>query len=344
MTVQPGTGIRADPEHVLVLGRGVEAWNTWRRDHPTVKPRLAGADLSEMSLKGADLSDADLTGADLFRADLTRVNLKMASMQGSDLSGAQLIEADLYKADLSAAYLTDADLSGAYLAEANLTGSDLGGARLREADLTHARMAAAKLLHADMEGANLTSADIASANLSHADLSSANIFGMTYGTFRSMRQHYYAIRGLDSCYGNALFVRDARDQDYLETLKRSIDATPSEFARRAKQALFAVWSWIDYGRSLGKPATYALLVAAVFGVVYTLDQRLGWGLVDYSNSAGSWLSPFYYSLVTYTTLGFGDITPRHWLGELIVIVEVALGYTTLGLLLAILANRVARRA
>lgn len=82
----------------------------------------------------------------------------------------------------------------------------------------------------------------------------------------------------------------------------------------------------------------------VFGVVYAFDQALAWGLMDYSGSAGSPLTPFYYSIVTYTTLGFGDITPQHWLGEVIIVIEVLLGYTTLGLLLAILGNRVARQS
>jgi hypothetical protein len=55
------------------------------------------------------------------------------------------------------------------------------------------------------------------------------------------------------------------------------------------------------------------------------------------------LSPFYYSFVTYTTLGFGDIVPNDWIGEIIVVAEVVIGYVTLGLLLSILANKVARR-
>ena len=60
-------------------------------------------------------------------------------------------------------------------------------------------------------------------------------------------------------------------------------------------------------------------------MVYTLDFRRGWGLMDYSGSAEGWLTPSYYSIVSYTSLGFGDITPEHWLGEIIVIAEVVLG-------------------
>ncbi len=66
--------------------------------------------------------------------------------------------------------------------------------------------------------------------------------------------------------------------------------------------------------------------------------------MDYSNSAGTWFTPFYYSLVTYTTLGFGDVTADSLIGEMLVISEVIAGYFTLGLLLSILANTVARRS
>ena len=66
--------------------------------------------------------------------------------------------------------------------------------------------------------------------------------------------------------------------------------------------------------------------------------------MDYSRSADTALTPFYYSIVTYTTLGYGDITPQNWVGEVLVVAEVIMGYTTLGLLLSILANRIARQS
>jgi hypothetical protein len=42
-------------------------------------------------------------------------------------------------------------------------------------------------------------------------------------------------------------------------------------------------------------------------------------------------------------LGLGDVHPRTHLGEIFVSAEVTLGYLTLGLLLAVLADKVARR-
>ncbi|UCG25588.1 MAG: pentapeptide repeat-containing protein [Chloroflexota bacterium] len=330
--------------HLDILAQGIEIWNTWRVQHPDVQPQLSGVDLSDMDLATANLSEANLSGAALFEANLREANLKAAVIAEADLSGADLSGAELYKADLANAYLTGANLTETFLAEAELSGADLRGARFRQADLTETNLVAADLRDADLTGANLSKALIADAILCNAKLTSANLTDLEYGPFHTMRGHYYGIRGLDSCYGNALFIRDARDQDYLDTLERNIEKTPSRTHRRLRRFLFRAWAWIDYGRSLGKPFFYSFVIAMIFGIVFFLERSLNWGLMDYSSSSNSLISPFYYSIVTYTTLGFGDITPRHWIGEIIVTAEVVLGYTTLGLLLAILANRVARRS
>jgi hypothetical protein len=218
------------------------------------------------------------------------------------------------------------------------------GARLCGTDLTQADLSDANLSGADLSGANLTGADVRGANMSQVNFADARLHDLHYGNFVKMRGRYFGVRGLESAYGHALFVRDAQDQDYLETLKFSIDQTPSPLLRRAKQVAFSAWSIIDFGRSLAKPAVYAMMMALLFGVLYSFDIAFEWGLIDYSDSADTPLSPFYYSIVTYTTLGFGDITPMNWLGEVVVVAEVVMGYTTLGLLLSILANRVARQS
>jgi hypothetical protein len=59
---------------------------------------------------------------------------------------------------------------------------------------------------------------------------------------------------------------------------------------------------------------------------------------------GSIYSHWSFSIVTYTTLGFGDVVPITVLGEIVVSTEVILGYLTLGLLLAVLSDKVARRS
>jgi hypothetical protein len=331
-------------DHSAILREGQQAWNDWRAANPGVQPVLRGADLSDEDLSGLNLAEADLSDAELFQTDLSKVNLKMAILKGADLSGANLAGADLYKLDAAGTTFLETDLSGTYSAESTFTGCDLRGATMSGADFSGADLSGARLSSADLRGTNLSRADLTGADLKNSHLGSTDLSGLTYGSFRSMKGHYYGIRGLESASGNALFVRDARDQDYLDTLEKRIEDTPSAALRRWWGLWFRAWSLIDYGRGLARLGAYALVIALTFGLVYALDMHLGWGLMDYSGSAQSWLSPFYYSIVTYTTLGFGDITPKHWLGEVIVMIEVILGYVTLGMLLSILADRVARRS
>ena len=52
---------------------------------------------------------------------------------------------------------------------------------------------------------------------------------------------------------------------------------------------------------------------------------------------------FYYSIVTFTTLGFGDIIPKTTIAAMCVTVEVILGYVMLGGLITIFASKLSRR-
>ena len=137
-----------------------------------------------------------------------------------------------------------------------------------------------------------------------------------------MRGCYLGIRGLDSCFGNALFKRAAADQEFIDTLEAHLKGT-------RRMALFRAWGLIDYGRSLLRVAAISFGLAAIYGVIYRIFPQI----LDYKDSANTWFTPYYFSIVTYTTLGFGDVRPASLAGEIIVSSKVILGYTTLGLLL-----------
>ena len=305
---------------------------------------FAGADLSDIDLAGRNLSGNDFTGADFFEGKLSSANLKHAKLAGADLSGADLSSAGLYKASLTSATMTAANLEGADLTEADLSHADLRGTSLVGANLTGADLRGADLTNADLRDACLARANITSASFRTARIDGANVTGIVYGGYKDMGGRYLGIRGLDSVYGNALFVRDAKDQDYIDTLESSITALPEGFTKSIEVLLFRAWGLFDHGRSLLKVGVYAFLLATLYGIIYSFDMWLDWGMMDYSNSAQSWFTPFYYSMVTYTTLGYGDVTAENVYGEMLVISEVVLGYFTLGLLLSIIANTIARRS
>jgi hypothetical protein len=107
-----------------------------------------------------------------------------------------------------------------------------------------------------------------------------------------------------------------------------------------RMALFRAWGLIDYGRNMLRVAAISFGLAGIYGAIYRIFPNI----LDWKDSANSWFTPYYFSIVTYTTLGFGDVRPATLIGEIIVSSEVILGYTTLGLLLSVLAQNVARRS
>ena len=58
---------------------------------------------------------------------------------------------------------------------------------------------------------------------------------------------------------------------------------------------------------------------------------------------GGFIPYLYYSVVTFTTLGYGDVSPQTAAGQIIQIIHISIGYLGLGALLSILATKFATR-
>ena len=80
-----------------------------------------------------------------------------------------------------------------------------------------------------------------------------------------------------------------------------------------------------------------MLLIFLFALIYTYVA------IDYGEHQ-TWFSGIYYSVVTITTLGYGDVLPASFVGQVVAIAEVISGYVMLGGLISIFSNKVARRA
>ncbi len=270
------------------------------------------------------------------------------------------------------------DLMGAKLNHAILLGAELNHADLTGVELRHANLVGAKLNHATLYCAVLDYANLSRAKLNHGELLLAQLEGCTWDdcdlTDADVTDVQYDRSKLDgkcrgvrarTCYGHALFKRDMQDQDLIDTLgdelrqrrntldydartsPRNLDPVHrwNQLKNQLALQLFNAWGWIDYGRSMMRTAAIAFALAMLFGLVFLVAAKLGHPMLQYGEGTPDWwFTPFYYSIVTYTTLGFGDVTPCTKLGQIIVVIEVIFGYMTLGLLVSILANKVARRS
>ena len=121
-----------------------------------------------------------------------------------------------------------------------------------------------------------------------------------------------------------------------------------------QKALFKLWGLTsDYGSSVKRWLISALVIigffTAVYGLLDLLYKNCEWScgtaftISDYIQNTPHWVSYFYFSVVTFSTLGFGDVTPAHWGSMIAVILEVIVGYIMLGGLVTFLANWLGRR-
>jgi hypothetical protein len=137
-----------------------------------------------------------------------------------------------------------------------------------------------------------------------------------------------------------IISRKIRDDMYLLGKKERISNMSGIRKFTDKTFYFLWWLFADYGRSFMRWAAWCIVFACLFGFVF-------WGMGTENFKIPEGHSPFayfYYSIVTFTTLGFGDIVPMTLCGRILVTLEVILGYIGLGGLISILANKLARRS
>lgn len=305
------------------------------REHPTKLQPLPTAgsplDLAEKDLRGADLSNQNLSNADLRGA-----HLEGAILDGTELYGADLTDADLTGVHATGAGFGSANLRGAVFQGASLEGAvftqaDLRGASFQTASLAGARFVTADLRRADFARADLTDASLQDARLDHAGFRDANLENAVFtGAMGYTTVNWIGVNVLDAnLHGAHLFRRHVMDALYLHEFRNQ---------SQANRVIYALW-WVtsDCGRSLLRWTTFTFLLAMFFAGVYSVLP------IDFGDNE-TWLSPIYFSIVTLTTLGFGDALPTTVAGQVAVMAEVVTGYVMLGGLISILSDKMARRA
>ncbi len=302
---------------------------------------IAERDLSNLNLAGWDLSNADLSGSNLSNTNFSSANLTGTKLCNTNISGTEFLDASLVKADLAEAQGENCGFARADLSEVNAVGAQLKNSSFSEANFTDAIFGGANLEGGRLRGANLTAAEFVHANLRHCDLEDAQLdranFHLTdlHGCKLAGIQGYkttnwIGVKVVDiDLHGAYLVRRHIMDENYLY-----------EFRKQSKYTEFLYWIWwitSDCGRSLLRwtVCIFALIVA--YGVAYTFVD------IDY----GDYQTPFssmYYSIVTLTTLGYGDVLPASTAAQILAISEALFGYIGLGGMLSIFAQKMGRRA
>jgi hypothetical protein len=116
--------------------------------------------------------------------------------------------------------------------------------------------------------------------------------------------------------------------------------------RNAKRWLVNMFWFVVSGYGLKPLRVVCWLTILLLGVV-TVNYNF-WTWFDFNSSSGLSVSQptvalaIYYSVVTLTTLGYGDVTPRSSFGLITTSVEVVFGLIALGILASALVKKVLR--
>lgn len=144
---------------------------------------------------------------------------------------------------------------------------------------------------------------------------------------------------------NPFFKRYVADQQFIRAFNQ------------ANPVLARLWRWSsDYGRSLGLWAFWSLFLAFVFALAYmplpawvptwiqSVAPQFHQSTGVYSGEPLTFWHCLYFSIVTFTTLGFGDIVADNAAARILVTLEVIFGYVMLGGLISIFSNKLASRS
>ncbi len=315
--------------------------------------------LNTADLEGADLTEASLKGAYMRGANLRNSNLRASRARRADLLQSRLEHANLEDADWRGADLSNSHLENAHLVRTNLQDANLSGAHLQGADLTRAHLEHANLIYAHLQNTliqhtHLERAFLVEAHLENARFQQAIVDASTM-IWRCCVNRHSDFRGvglesirIDTGTKQLLQynIRRMNWEDWYQNQHRLVRLAVSQF-----------WQISDYGLSTQKIMSTFFKWTLIFGVIYYV-----WGAVDFyllgvkdhpgivselfvlsgtKEAVSALLVPFralYFSVVTMTTLGFGDMYAnahsfwRGFFGSVLLVLQVILGYVLLGAL------------
>lgn len=245
---------------------------------------------------------------------LDGIDLSNQTLHGIDLTNTSLRGANLFRTDLSKANLIGSSLKGAYL-----SASDLSGALLEDIDLRSIR---ARGVAVDGQTLFFNCKVDNQTDLTGVGLANARIDP----TLRSRLEYNIRKIGWNTWYSEG---------SIFDKVWKRIIVQP-------------FWIMSDYGFSTSRLIKSFFLLAFIFALIYYIA-----GIIFYPGIIENLfvvdgepldvrivpLRAIYFSIVTMTTLGFGDIytTSSSVLGHILLIMQVLTGYLLLGALITRLA-------
>jgi len=272
-------------------------------------------------------------------------------------------------------------LRGIYLKRANLLNIDLvnhhkkTGYDFSFADFYHAELKGAHLFNINLSNASIMKADLRGANLNCANIENTNLLGVKWKGCKfenviignKLRQETNAKQAMKE--GNDLeshdylqqaeeIYRDLRKHAELEGIftlsgffiHKELTMRRLQLPRNSTKRLISklVDLFCGYGEAPLRIISLSLLIITICAILYSFT---GLNYQDsihslssqhsFSKNLSIFYSSLYFSVVTFTTLGYGDITPVS-ISRAIAAIEAFTGSFTLALFVVVFVKKMTR--
>ena len=258
--------------------------------------------------------------------------------------------------DLSNKDLKNTDLSNIYLVNAKLKNVNFQKSDLSEASLFGANLSGSNMFKANLKNANLKNANLSNVNLLGANLDGTKLENVYWGKDNKVINELEA----EELYIQGKFDESNSKYREAEEVYRSIkismqsqtlgDDTGKFFIREmiCKRKQFKKFSTARIGSKIieittGYGEKLSNIIFTIIGIIIVCMLLYGIEGISYQDKVIGFLSDdfsfsrtlgnlLYFSVVVYSTVGFGEMVPIGPIGKIIMMFEGIMG----GLVLAIL--------
>ncbi|MFB6166061.1 MAG: pentapeptide repeat-containing protein [Haloarculaceae archaeon] len=303
------------------LDRGDRALTDFSAPQPG--ERLDGAIMRGLSLNGVDwLAECVLVGADFSDANVSRASFVGADLREATFHAADARGTSFERANLESATMTDVDLRDADFSKAQFDVADFSSSRINE--------------HTVFSDRCVYERDIVDPA---ADVPATDALDAAVRTYRCLE---------DLSQENTLYAQASRYYRMSKDVRRRYNWAAGNYVH-ALVGEASRW-FTGYGNRPWRVLQTSTAIAALSALAYPLVGGVSpagdpGGPVYSAATAGGahgWLAvagkSLYFSVVTFTTLGYGNLAPVSAVGRTIAAAEAILGSVFLALLVAVLTR------
>lgn len=272
---------------------------------------------------GEAMHDFKLSGCNLEDIDLVHHRSKV---------GYSLTDADLYRSNMRYAHCFMLDLSGSSLMKADLSHANLHCANLENCNLLGTKFNDAKLDHVTW-GDKVQQEKRAISSDNHEE--KMDLYQQAEEIYRNLRK-VFENQGIFEMAGfffeREMVVRRKQMPQY--SFKRLISKMVDLFCGYGEQPIRVV--------AFSCSIIFGFAITYFFsGIMFAGEQLSFQAQASISSNLLTFLDSIYFSIVTFTTLGYGDITPQG-VSRIFAALEALIGSFTLALFVVVFVKKMTR--